>query len=221
MAFNKTFGPTIQQEMQAPHGVVNIRNNKTGQTKQYSTVALRIKTFWDDKTHEGWRVNTQIIQITPEAVVMRCDIYDNNDRLIATGHSEEWRGASDINSTSALENGETSAIGRALAALGIGGESFASAEEVHGAIGEQDRLTHIRELYLPTFEDAACLGFEVLSNFYEKPFLDSVTEQFSTEDIRRALIKEMPRLKRLAEEADAKAMQEMSGNQVFVEEDNA
>jgi hypothetical protein len=36
-----------------------------------------------------------------------------------------------------LENAETSAIGRALAAFGLGGTEFATADEVANAIGQQ------------------------------------------------------------------------------------
>ena len=40
--------------------------------------------------------------------------------------------------TSALENAETSAIGRALAALGLAGTEYASADEVANAITQQN-----------------------------------------------------------------------------------
>ena len=56
-----------------------------------------------------------------------------------TGHAEEIIGSSQINKTSALENCETSAIGRALGCMGIGVEgSFASADEVKNAKYKQD-----------------------------------------------------------------------------------
>ena len=51
-----------------------------------------------------------------------------------SGHALEVVGSSDINSTSALENAETSAVGRACAMAGIGvTENIASANEVEGA----------------------------------------------------------------------------------------
>ena len=51
-----------------------------------------------------------------------------------SGHASEVIGSSDINSTSALENAETSAVGRACAMAGIGvTENIASANEVEGA----------------------------------------------------------------------------------------
>ena len=62
-----------------------------------------------------------------------------NTNRIYTGHAEEVVGSSQINKTSALENCETSAIGRALGSMGIGvDESFASADEVNNAIYQQE-----------------------------------------------------------------------------------
>ena len=56
-----------------------------------------------------------------------------------TGHAEEVIGSSQINTTSALENCETSAIGRALGCMGIGVEgAFASADEVNNAVYQQN-----------------------------------------------------------------------------------
>jgi hypothetical protein len=57
--------------------------------------------------------------------------------VIATGYAEEERGSSNINTTSALENAETSAVGRALAFLGLAGTEIASADEVANAISQQ------------------------------------------------------------------------------------
>jgi hypothetical protein len=70
-------------------------------------------------------------------VVMLARIANEQGEVLATGHSEEYRHTSQINKTSALENAETSAIGRALAALGLGGTEFATADEVANAISQQ------------------------------------------------------------------------------------
>jgi hypothetical protein len=70
---------------------------------------------------------------------MQARIYNYEGKCITTGHAEEFRAASQINSTSALENAETSAIGRALAAAGWGGTEFASANEVQNAIHQQNK----------------------------------------------------------------------------------
>lgn len=106
-------------------GVVTIRG------KAYETVALRVQKFRE--RHPDYRLITEIIERTDACVVMRASIY-NGDSLLATGHAEEYRRTSEINKTSALENCETSAIGRALATLGLGGTEFASADEVARAV---------------------------------------------------------------------------------------
>ena len=45
---------------------------------------------------------------------------------VGAGMAEEIRGQGMVNTTSALENAETSAIGRALASLGLAGGEYAS-----------------------------------------------------------------------------------------------
>ena len=113
----------------ADTGKVRIHN------KEYLTVALRVTQFRD--TCHGWCIATEIVHRDDETVVMKASIFDETGVLKATGHSEEKRASSQINKTSALENAETSAIGRALAALGFVGTEFASADEVANAIGQQ------------------------------------------------------------------------------------
>jgi hypothetical protein len=113
----------------ADTGVVNIHG------KEYQTVALRVKNFREK--HSGFTLATEVLHRDAEIVVMKASILDESGRLIATGHSEEKRAASTINKTSALENAETSAIGRALAAFGLGGTEFATADEVANAITQQ------------------------------------------------------------------------------------
>lgn len=110
-------------------GIVNIRG------KEYMTVALRVQQFREK--HPNWSIETQVEERTEDYVIMRCEISNEEGRILATGHAEEFRKSSQINSTSALENAETSCIGRALAALGFGGSEFASANEVQNAVAQQ------------------------------------------------------------------------------------
>jgi hypothetical protein len=114
-------------------GVVNIHG------KQYETVALRVKKFREKHPH--YRLLTEIQHRDEECVVMLARIANEQGEVLATGHSEEYRHTSQINKTSALENAETSAIGRALAALGLGGTEFATADEVANAIKQQGTIT--------------------------------------------------------------------------------
>lgn len=110
-------------------GVVNIRG------KEYQTVALRIHTFRE--THYDWSIVTEVVHRDESSVVMKASILDETGRVRGTGYAEESRTSSQINRTSALENCETSAIGRALAACGFGGTEYASADEVQNAIHQQ------------------------------------------------------------------------------------
>ena len=111
-------------------GVVNIRG------KEYQTVALRVQKFRE--AHPNWSLTSEVLFRDADCVVMKSIIADETGRVLATGHAEEFRNASQINGTSALENAETSAHGRSMAALGLGGTEFASANEVQNAIHQQE-----------------------------------------------------------------------------------
>jgi hypothetical protein len=114
-------------------GTVNIHG------REYQTVAYRVQQFREQ--HPDLSLVTEIVARDEECVVMLAKIGNAEGRLLATGHSEEYRKSSQINKTSALENAETSAIGRALAALGFGGTEFATANEVQNAIRQQSNPT--------------------------------------------------------------------------------
>ena len=105
--------------------------------REYKTVALRVTEF--RAAHPEWAILTELVSVDEQTVVVKASITDAESRILATGHAEEQRAASQINRTSALENCETSAIGRALAALGFGGSEFASANEVENAKHQQDQ----------------------------------------------------------------------------------
>lgn len=103
--------------------------------KQYKTVGLRINEFRED--YPEYTIETQLIHQDEQYVVMKALIM-NGENLISTGYAEEIRGSSNINKTSALENAETSAVGRALAFFKYAGSEIASADEVMNAISQQD-----------------------------------------------------------------------------------
>lgn len=104
--------------------------------KQYKTVAYRVNEFRSQ--YPEYTVSTELVEANETLVVMKAGISNEQGRLLATGFAEEVRAASKINRTSALENAETSAIGRALAALGLAGTEYASADEVANAITQQN-----------------------------------------------------------------------------------
>lgn len=114
-------------------GIVNIRG------KEYKTVALRVQEFREQ--FKDYALTTDVIQLDQDQCVIKATVLNELNRVVATGLAQEFRKASQINGTSYVENCETSAIGRALACLGLGGQEFASANEVLNAIHQQNNPT--------------------------------------------------------------------------------
>lgn len=104
--------------------------------KQYASVASRVEAFRMHFPTAG--IETILIHDDTQRVVIQAKISVENT-MIATGYAEEFRGEGWINSTSALENAETSAIGRALSAFGLSGSEYASSNEVTNAISQQQQ----------------------------------------------------------------------------------
>ncbi len=99
--------------------------------KKYVLVADRVLYF--NETYTKGCISTELIS-DPESndVIMKASVYpDGLDGRCFTGYSQATWGEGYINQTSALENAETSAVGRALAFMGIGViESIASVDEI-------------------------------------------------------------------------------------------
>lgn len=114
----------------ADTGVVNIRG------KEYKTVALRVDEFRKHEDFKGFGIQTEVMS-SADLVMVKASIVSDSGHVVATGYAEEDRAAGNINKTSAIENAETSAVGRALAFLGFGGTEIASANEVGDAIVQQ------------------------------------------------------------------------------------
>ena len=114
-------------------GIVNLKG------KQYYTVARRVHDFRAAcSIADGWALVSSLVSIDGEVVIMRGAVVDPQGREVAVGYAEERRSNRGVNSTSALENCETSALGRALAAAGYGGSGqYASADELANAIQQQ------------------------------------------------------------------------------------
>ena len=103
--------------------------------KEYKTVAERVSEF--RAKHPDLSIETEIVRWEGDDVVVKASISDNG-KLLATGLAHEVRGSTNINKTSHVENCETSSLGRALAAFGLGGTEYASADEVANAIAQQN-----------------------------------------------------------------------------------
>lgn len=106
--------------------------------KPYVLVNERIKHFRAASEYKGWRLVSEIIEMDDTKIVIKANVIDNNDKIIATGLAYEKQNGSFINKTSYIENCETSAWGRALGNLGIGVDtSIATAEELTNALMNQ------------------------------------------------------------------------------------
>lgn len=85
--------------------------------KKYAEVSERILAF--RKLNPNGKIVTEIIDKTENDVTIKATIYDENDKVLATGYAGEVKKGL-VNSISMLENCETSAIGRALGFCGYG-----------------------------------------------------------------------------------------------------
>mgnify|MGYP006054643489 CR=1 FL=1 len=120
--------------------IAELKNSPTVDIKgkSYTQVSTRINVF--RKYFPTASIETLITYNDDIRVIIQTKI-SLNDRVIATGYAEEVRGDGNyINQTSAVENCETSSIGRALSNLGLGGSEYASSFEVTSAIAKQEQI---------------------------------------------------------------------------------
>ena len=114
-------------------GIVSLKG------KQYYTVSKRVADF--RAAHpiaDAWGITTSIKHMDDTTIIFRAAVVNPHGSEVAVGYAEEVRSSRGVNSTSALENAETSAIGRALAAAGYGGDgAYASADELVNALSQQ------------------------------------------------------------------------------------
>ena len=116
-------------DLHKSHGVKQKGN------KLYTMVVHRTEAFRRALGTE-FGIATEILVDDGKRVVLKAIITDKDGRTVGSGHAEEIRGQGMVNTTSALENAETSAIGRALASLGLAGGEYASANELD-AVGRK------------------------------------------------------------------------------------
>ena len=139
--------------------------------KWYTTVATRVSIF---REVFGSDVNivTEILSADLDRVCMKATIFiyqNGNWEQIATGFAEEFRGVGMVN--------KTSAIGRALANLGIHGGEYASAFEVDNAINNKAPAPEPTKYTLVSAE-----GEEMGIFVGEDPLVKKLREKLGVED---------------------------------------
>lgn len=83
----------------------------------YEPVDSRIAKWWEK--HPNGSIQTEIVKDTGSAYIMKATLYTEEGLIVTTGYASEVITERGVNATSALENCETSCIGRALANAGF------------------------------------------------------------------------------------------------------
>ena len=124
----------------------SISQNISIHGKAYSLVSTRVA-IARRNLGSSLDIKTNLLYQDDKKVIVKADIFID-EKHQASGLAEEIRAASRINNTSALENAETSAAGRALAFLGLLTDGIPSAEEISSALAQQDKQlqTALKEL---------------------------------------------------------------------------
>ena len=108
--------------------------------KHYLTVAERINLL-HEATGGQYSLTTEILPgRSDDQWIVKATVQCGENTY--TGHAIETQSSSGVNKTSPAENAETSAVGRALAFAGFGGEEIASANEVEIAKQREARMDY-------------------------------------------------------------------------------
>lgn len=150
--------------------------------KEYITVNERLIHFRKEAAYKGWRIVEDLVSLDDKEGVFKATILDPEGNEMVSAHAQEYRDSSYINKTSFLENGFTSALGRALGYLGIGLDtSIASADEVGNAVNNQDSKPWLTENQLnATLKGTADQAKKVLANYkMKKEYNQQITAKFN------------------------------------------
>ena len=104
----------------------------------YETVEERLVKYWKD--HPDGQIHTEVLEQSASRFIVKASVYrtEADARPWTTGLAEETVQGRGVNATSALENCETSAIGRALANAGYATKGKrASREEMSKVAAKQ------------------------------------------------------------------------------------
>ena len=120
--------------------------------KSYAKVQDRVNIF---RRNFGldYKIETDLIHNDDKKIIVKAVIRDKDNHVIASGLAEEIRGSSKINTVSAVEVCDTSAIGRALSCLGLSGGEYASANEIDNVDRKQyqqlsnDMISMVKEVF--------------------------------------------------------------------------
>jgi hypothetical protein len=106
----------------------------------YETVEERLIKFWKD--HPDGRIDTRLVEASASRFIVQAYIYrtEVDQHPWASGLAEETVSGRGVNATSALENCETSALGRALASAGYATKGKRPSREEMAKVQEQSKV---------------------------------------------------------------------------------
>ena len=146
--------------------------------KRYALVKTRVEVF---RMFYGFNygISTNIISDEPNRVVVQATIKNENGMTIGSGLAEEFRtgNTKEVNFVSAIENAETSAIGRALASLSLHGAEYASANEML-SVDQQQRVKIEIDLEhkIDAWTNFMDNGMDSSGDPFTIKYLDAITE---------------------------------------------
>lgn len=152
--------------------------------KEYITVNERLIFFRSQPQYKGWRISEDVVSLDDKEGLFKVTIINPDGFEMAVAHAQEYRDSSYINKTSFVENGFTSALGRALGYLGIGIDTaIASADEVQTAVVNQvkDNRTWLNETQLnATLKGTKEQAEKVVANYkMKKEYRTKINNQFN------------------------------------------
>jgi hypothetical protein len=112
----------------------------------YEPVEVRLEKFIKD--HPSFRIATELEVVEASRYIVKAYLYkDASDGVAwATGYAEETVSSRGVNQTSALENCETSAIGRALANAGYAPKGKRPSREEMSKVVAQKPVKHVADV---------------------------------------------------------------------------
>ena len=119
----------------------------------YETVEDRLLKYWKD--HPDGQIHTEVVEATASRFIVKALIYrtEADVRPWTTGLAEETVQGRGVNATSALENCETSAIGRALANAGYATKGKRASREEMGKVAKlavvKAKMADTSQQYVP------------------------------------------------------------------------
>ncbi len=144
----------MEENLKVSYGQIEKANNeiyamKIG-NKDYATVNERVKAF--RKVYPTGSIENKVEELRDDYVRISTIIRNESGDIIATGTASETKKGM-VNSTSMLENCETSSVGRALGFAGFGiDNSIASGEDIERNKEEMKRLEIFKNMFIKESE---------------------------------------------------------------------